>query len=67
MEIDELRALTDDELVAELADSSRESMNLRFRAATMQLTNVNEIRKVRKRVSRIHTLTRERELARTAQ
>jgi len=67
MEIDDLRAMTDGELASELEDSSRESMNLRFRAATMQLANVHEIRKVRKRISRIHTVARERELARSDQ
>ena len=66
MEIDDIRAMTDEELVTELDDSRRALMNLRFRAATMQLANVNEIRKSRKRVARINTVLRERELARTA-
>ena len=39
-------------------------MNLRFRAATMQLANVNEIKKAKKRIARINTVARERELAR---
>ena len=64
MEIDDIRAMDDDELGVELDSTHRELMNLRFRAATMQLSNVNEIRKARKRVARIHTVTRERELAR---
>ena len=63
MEIDDLRAMTDDELASEFEDSHREMMNLRFRAATMQLANVNEIRKTRKRIARINTIMRERELA----
>ena len=66
MEIDDLRAMTDEELVTELGDSRRELMNLRFRAATRQLSNVYEIKKVRKRIARINTLNRERELARSA-
>jgi ribosomal protein L29 len=33
----------------------------------MQLANTNEIRKTRKRIARINTLLRERELARAAQ
>lgn len=64
MEIDDLRAMTDDELRDELDATHRELMNLRFRTATMQLANVNEIRKARKRIARINTLIRERELAR---
>ena len=64
MEIDDLRAMTDNELQDELDATHRELMNLRFRTATMQLANVNEIRKARKRIARIKTLVRERELAR---
>ena len=63
MEIDDIRTLTDDELQGELHDTHRELMNLRFRAATMQLSNVNEIRKAHKRIARINTVLRERELA----
>ena len=67
MEIDDLRAMTDDEMTAELDETHRALMNLRFRAATMQLANTNEIRKTRKRIARINTLLRERELVRAAQ
>ena len=64
MEIDDLRGLTDEELATELEDSEREMMNLRFRIATMQLADVNSIKRARKRIARIRTITRERELAR---
>ncbi|MCH8061088.1 MAG: 50S ribosomal protein L29 [Chloroflexi bacterium] len=63
MEIDDIRALTEQELDKELEDTHRGLMNLRFRAATMQLVNVKEIRKSRKRIARILTVQRERELA----
>ena len=66
MEIDDLKGLTDDELAEELEESRQALMNLRFRAATMQLSNVHEIKKVRKRIARINTLVRERELAEAA-
>ena len=66
MEIDDLRAMTDEELGDELDDSHRELMNLRFSSATMQMANVSEIKRVRRRIARISTVTRERELARTA-
>jgi len=65
MEIDDLRVLPDDELRTELDETHRALMNLRFRAATMQLANVNEIRRARKRIARINTVIRERELAGT--
>ncbi len=64
MEIDDIRGMNDQELSDELDSVNRELMNLRFRTATMQLANVNEIRKARKRIARVLTLQRERELAR---
>ncbi len=64
MEIDDLRALSDEDMATELYETHRELMNLRFRAATMQLSNVVEIKKAKKRIARINTVARERELAR---
>ena len=64
MEIDDIRAMTDEELSKELDATQRELMNLRFRVATMQVANVNEIRKAKSRIARINTVVRERELAR---
>ncbi len=64
MEIDDLRGMTDEELSDELNSIYRELMNLRFRKSTMQLSNVREIGKARKRIARTKTLIKERELAR---
>ena len=64
MEIDDIRGMTDEELSDELDSVNRELMNLRFRTATMQLSNVNEINKARRRIARVLTVQRERELAR---
>lgn len=66
MEIDDLRAMSDRELQDELDGTHRELMNLRFRAATMQLANVNEIRRVRRRIARIYTVMGERQMAQSA-
>ena len=63
MEIDDLRILSDEDLATELYETHREMMNLRFRAATMQLSNVTEISKARKRVARINTIVTERRRA----
>ena len=62
--IDNIRAFDASELVDELEEAQKEIMNLRFRAATMQLTNVNEIGIVRKKIARIMTVIREREMLR---
>lgn len=64
MTADETRTLGDDELAEELEETQKALMNLRFKAATMQLADVNEIKTSRRRVARIKTVLRERELAR---
>ena len=66
-EIDDLRGLNDVDLSEDLAATHRELMNLRFQSATMQLSDVTAIRKSRKRVARVKTIIRERELARVTQ
>ena len=62
MPIDDIRSMSPDDLATELYDTRRELMNLRFRAATMQLSNVNEIGRAKRRVAQILTVMREREL-----
>ncbi len=62
-EMDDLRGLSDPDLAQELEDTQRALMNLRFRSATMQLSDVHAISKTRKRIARINTIIRERELA----
>ncbi len=63
MPIDDITTLKDEELAEELVETQRALMNLRFRVATMQLADVNEIRRSRRRVARIKTIMRQRELA----
>jgi len=60
MQITEVRELNDSELVKELTEQERALMNLRFRKATMQLTNTNELGHTRKTIARIKTVIRER-------
>ena len=62
MQISEVRELNDTELVKELGDQERAMMNLRFRKATMQLTNTNELANTRKTIARINTVIRERSI-----
>lgn len=59
----ELRGLDDATLAKRLEDAHQELFNLRFRAATHQLTNTSEIGKVRRQIARITTLMHERQLA----
>ena len=60
MEIQEIRSLTDQQLTEELDKTYRELMNLRFQAATNQLTDTNQPRKTRKDIARLLTVIRER-------
>ena len=62
MRISEVRELNDTELGKELGDQERALMNLRFRKATLQLTNTNELANTRKSIARIKTVIREREI-----
>ncbi len=62
MRVQEIRALSSEELKRQLDGTYQELFNLRFRLATRQLVNYHEIRNVRRRIARIKTVLREREL-----
>ena len=62
MNINEIRALNVEELSNELQDTESALMNLRFKAVAMQLSDVNEINRTKRKMSRIKTVIREREL-----
>jgi large subunit ribosomal protein L29 len=58
----EIKAVGDAELQKKLEEAHQELFNLRFKLATRQLVNHRELPKVRKRIARINTIIREREL-----
>lgn len=62
MKASEIRALSDEEVLKQLEEAHEELFNLRFRLATRQLGNHREIPRVRKQISRLKTILREREL-----
>ena len=62
MKASEIRSLNNEELLTKLAEAHEELFNLRFRLATRQLGNHREIPIVKKRIARIETILREREL-----
>lgn len=62
MKASEIRALNNEELLTKLAEAHEELFNLRFRLATRQLGNHREIPRVKRRIARIVTILREREL-----
>jgi large subunit ribosomal protein L29 len=56
--------MSDDELAKQVEEAHRELFNLRFRLATKQLANHREVRTVKKRIARLKTIMREREMSR---
>ncbi|AZK58806.1 LSU ribosomal protein L29p (L35e) [Candidatus Desulforudis audaxviator] len=54
--------MTDVELRKKLADTKDELFRLRFQSATGQLDNPMKIQEVRRRIARVKTVLREREL-----
>ena len=62
MKVDEIRALGTEELAKQLEEAHQELFNLRFRLATRQLVNHREIPRVKKKIARLKTIIKEREL-----
>lgn len=62
MKVRELRDLTDAELDKKLSDSKDELFKLRFQMATGQLDNPMKLKEVRRKIARVKTIIREREL-----
>jgi large subunit ribosomal protein L29 len=61
---EDIRAMSDEELAKQVEEAHRELFNLRFRLATKQLGNHREVRVVKRRIARLKTIMRERELSR---
>lgn len=62
MKVKELRELTDTELGKKLTESKDELFKLRFQMATGQLDNPIKLQEIRRKIARVKTIIREREL-----
>jgi len=62
LKVEEIRALGNDDLLKQLEEAHQELFNLRFRLTTRQLVNYREIPRVKKKIARLKTIIREREL-----
>ena len=62
MRINEVRELNSEELQQELGEQERALMNLRFRMATLQLSDSSQIKSTRRTIARIRTVMRERQI-----
>jgi large subunit ribosomal protein L29 len=61
MDIGKARALSDAELVDELVTARRHLYDLRFQAATRQLTDYSQIPQTRRTIARLLTVQTERQ------
>ena len=62
MRAEEIRGLSDDDVVSRLAELERERFNLRFKSGTQPLEDPLRLRTIRKDVARLRTVQRERAL-----
>jgi len=62
LKVEEIRVLSSEGLVRQLEAAHKELFDLRLRLATRQLVNHREIPRVKKKISRLKTIIREREL-----
>jgi large subunit ribosomal protein L29 len=58
----ELREMSDDQLTHELRETRQELFRLRFQSATERLDAPSNLARLRKRIARILTIQRERDL-----
>jgi len=63
LKVEEIRALSSEELVRQLEAAHKELFELRFRLATKQLMNHRQVRTVKKTIARLKTIMREKELS----
>jgi large subunit ribosomal protein L29 len=63
MKIEDVRALTHDQLAEELLKLKKEQFNLRFQAATGQIEKTHRVNEVRKDIARIKTVLRSKSAA----
>ena len=62
MKVEEIQALSAEELARQLEEAHQELFNLRLRIATKQLVNHREIPRVKKKIARLKTIMRQKEL-----
>jgi large subunit ribosomal protein L29 len=62
MKAEEIRALSDDEVVSRIAELEEERFRLKFRSASEPLEEPLRLRKIRKDIARLQTVRRERAL-----
>ena len=62
----ELREMSDEQLSHELRETRQQLFNLRFQSATERIDAPSNLKRLRRRIARILTIQREREMAAAA-
>jgi len=63
VKIEEIRALSNEELKKRVFDAHQELFNLRIRLTTRQLVNHRELPRVKKEIARLETIINEKNLS----
>jgi large subunit ribosomal protein L29 len=66
MEAEQIRNMTDDELVQQERDLNDQLFRLKFQLSMGQTESLKKIRGLRKDIARVKTVARQRQLAQTA-
>ena len=61
MKVDEIRALSIDQINLRMDEAREELMNLRFQQATGELVDFTQLRRTRRLIARLITILKERE------
>jgi large subunit ribosomal protein L29 len=61
MKADEIRALADDKIRAQIDEAREELMNLRFQQSTGELIDTSRLRYTKRLIARLETILNERE------
>jgi len=64
--LDDIRKLNDADLGKEMEEAHRRLFSMRLQRETRQLTNYQELPKMRRHIARLKTLQRQRELTKAA-
>ena len=62
MKIKDIRAMSEEEMQKQLADTQKELLDLQFKLVTKQLVNHRQVPEARRKIAQLKTVLREKEL-----
>ena len=62
MKVEDIRKLSDEEIIAKISEMKKELFNLRLKNSTGQLEKTSDIKKNKKAIARMQTILTERKL-----